>query len=309
MPAPEVAALLARGREKLFAARALRPRPLLDDKILTAWNGLMISAFARAGQALDEPRYSAAAEAAAEFIRTKLFDPATGRLHRRYRAGEVAIAGFLDDYAFLIQGLLDLYEATFRVEWLSWAVELQEKQDACFWDTKGGGYFSTSGQDASILVQMREEYDGAEPSPNSVSALNLLRLALLTDRDPWREKAEKLFAVSARRLEESPEAVPQLVAALEFRLSKPKHIIIAGERQAQDTRTLLRVVQERFIPHKALLLVDSDGTREQLAQWLPFIRNMTPSQGKATAYICEDYQCSLPTWDPVEAARLLAGRN
>ena len=305
----EVLDLLAHARPKLLAARARRPRPSLDDKVLTAWNGLMISAFARAAQALDEPRYVAAAEASANFIRTKLFDSATGRVKRRFRAGEVAVDGFLDDYAFLIQGLLDLYEASFDVSWLTWAVALQEKEDELFWDARGGGYFTTSGQDPSVLVQMREEYDGAEPSPNSVAAMNLLRLAQITDLAACKEKAEKLFAASARRLEEAPEAVPQLVAALEFRLSKPRQIIIVGERDREDTRALLQIVRERFLPNKVLLLVDGDQTRSQLAHWLPIVQGMKPVRGKATAYICENYVCKLPTTDPREVASMLDGKE
>ncbi len=305
----EVSNLLATARQKLLAARARRPRPSQDDKILTAWNGLMISALARAGQALDEPRYTVAAEAAALFLKSKLNDPATGQLKRRYRAGEVAIEGFLDDYAYLIQGLLDLYEASFNVEWLVWAAQLQERQDQLFWDSKLGGYFSTSGADPSILMRIREDYDGAEPSPNSIAAMNLLRLCQMTDREAQREKAGKIFAVFARRLQSNPEAVPQLAAALNFSLSKPKQIILAGERDAPDTRALLRLVHERFIPNKILLLADGGEGQKRLVQWLPFIQGVTRKQGRATAYICQDYVCKLPTADPQQMARLLDTRS
>ncbi len=304
-PEAGINSILTASRQKLFAARSTRPRPSLDDKVLTAWNGLMISAFARAAQALEEPRYLAAAQAAAGVMKSKLHDAKTARLRRRYRAGEAAIDGFLADYAFLIQGLIDLYEASFDLEALRWAVELQGKQDELFWDRKSGGYLSTSGADNSILVQMREDYDGAEPSPNSVAAMNLLRLWQMTDRQPWREKAERIFAVSARRLESNPEALPQLVAALDFSLSKPMQIVIAGDPQAEDTRALLRLVRERFIPNKILLLADGARSQKQLTQWLPFVEGITRIQGRATAYICEDYVCKLPTSDPGQVARLL----
>ncbi len=304
-PEAETGAQLVDARAKLLAARSRRPRPSLDDKVLTAWNGMMISALARGSQALEEPRYLAAAETAAEFIKSKLYDPHAGKLMRRYRGGEVAIDGFLDDYACLIQGLLDLYEASFDIRWLSWAMQLQEKQDQLFWDSRKGGFFSTSGGDPSILIQMRDDYDGAEPSPNSVAAMNLLRLAQMTDQKPWREKAEKVFAASAQRLQANPEALPQMAAALDFRLSKPKQIIIAGDPGAADTRALLRLVNERFIPNKILLVADGAQGQKQLAQWLPFIQTVTRKQGRATAYICENYACKLPTADPHEVARLL----
>ena len=264
-PESETRTLLETARQKLLAARSRRPRPPLDDKILTAWNGLMISAFARASQALDEPRYLSAAETAAGFVQTHLYDSKTGKLKRRYRAGETAIDGFLDDYAFLIQGLLDLYEASFDVRWLSWAIRLRETQDRLFWDGKSGGYFTTTGTDSSLLMQTREDYDGAEPSPNSIAAMNLLRLAQMTDRQAWRQKAEKPFAVFAGHLQTRPEALPQLVAALDFSLFKPTQIIIAGRLAAPDTRAMLRLVHARFIPNKILMLADGAEGQKQLA--------------------------------------------
>jgi uncharacterized protein YyaL (SSP411 family) len=301
----DVAARLSAARQKILAARSGRPRPPLDVKVLTAWNGLMISALARASQALDEPRYLAAAEQSAGFIQSKLYDPRAGRLKRRYRAGEVAIDGFLDDYAFLIQGLLDLSETSFDFRWLAWAIDLQSQQDQRFWDSKQGGYFATGAGDASILAQMRDAYDGAEPSPNSIAALNLLRLAQMTDRDAYGEKADKVFGFFAPQLEQNPEAMPQLAVALDFKLSKPKQIIIAGDPGSADTRALLRLVNERFIPNKIVLVVDGERGQKQLSQWLPFIQGMTRQQGRATAYICENYACKLPTADPAEVARLL----
>jgi len=306
---PEVLRVLHGARQKLFAARSRRPHPPLDDKVLTAWNGLMISALARASQVLEEPRYLTAAESAARFVQVELYDSEKGHLRRRYRAGETAVDGFLDDYAFLVQGLIDLYEASFDVRWLSWAIQLQTKQDGLFWDSKNGGYFTTSGADPAILMQTREDYDGAEPSPNSVAAMNLLRLWQMTDRKEWKGKAQKAFAGFAKRLESRPEALPQLVAALDFSLSKPKQIIVAGQANAPCTRALLRLVHERYIPNKILLLADGGPGQKQLAQWLPFIHSVTQKQGRATAYICENYVCKLPTADPQVVARLLDAKS
>jgi uncharacterized protein YyaL (SSP411 family) len=299
---------LAAARQKLFEVRARRPRPSLDDKVLVAWNGLMISALARASQALDDRAYLAAAQKAAGFIHERLYDGKTGLLLRRYRAGDAAIPAFVDDYAFLIQGLLDLYETDFNIDWLAWAARLQEKQDQLFWDAKAGGYFSTSGKDPSILMQMREDYDGAEPSPNSIALGNLLRLAQITGRDPWRERGEQILRVFASRLAQGPETLPQMVAALDYRLAKPKQIVIAGAPGADDTVAMLRLVRDRFLPHKIVLLADGGESQKRLAQWLPFVETMSRKDGRATAYICENFVCQAPTADPAAAAKLLDAR-
>ncbi len=298
--------LAAMGR-KLLAARNQRPRPARDEKILTAWNGLMLSALARAAPALDEPKYLAAAESAAAFLRAKLYDETSGRLRRRYREGEAAIDAFLEDYACLIEGLLDLYEASFQLEHLAWASRLQERQDQLFWDARDGGYFSTASATSDILLRMRDSYDGAEPSGNSVAALNLLRLARFTGREEWRAKAEKTLEAFGRQLEQAPETLPQMAVALDFALAKPREIVIAGGRRAADTQALLRQIHSRFIPNKILLAVDGAEEQKTLARWLPFIENVKPLGGKATAYVCENYVCKLPTSDPEELARLLKG--
>lgn len=297
--------LLAHARRDLFMARAKRPHPPIDDKIVTSWNGLMISALARASEVLDDPKYLSAAEAAARFVEGKLDDPKSGQLKRRYRAGDASIDGFLDDYAFLIRGLLDLYEASLDTHWLVWAVRLQERQDQLFWDPKEGGYFAVSNADSSVILRTREDYDGAEPSPNSVAAMNLLRLAQITGRRDWDERAKKTMTVFSQRLESMPEALPQMVAALDFSLSTSRQIIIAGARDAPDTRALLRLVNERFIPNRILLLADGAAGQRQLALWNPFIESVSPIHGKATAYICENFVCKLPASDLETVRRLL----
>ncbi len=303
-PPAAIEAMLADARKKLLAARDHRPRPPLDDKILTCWNGLMISAFARAGQVLGDTAYLQAAEGAADFIKTKLYDQQGGRLKRRYRAGDVGINGFLDDYTNLIQGLLDLYEASFRVPDLAWAIKLQEKQDQLFWDDNSGGYFQTPPTDPSILVRMRDAYDGAEPSANSVAAMNLLRLAEMANRPAWRDKAHKLFLAFSRQIEQAPETVPQMMAAVDFALSKPLQVVIAGNPALPETRALLDVVNRRYFPNKVLFVVDGPD-HKQLGGWLPFIEGMRPIGGKPTAYVCENYSCRLPTTDPSRVAELL----
>ena len=300
----ETGATLAEARRQLLAARGQRPRPPLDDKVLTSWNGLMISAFARAGQALAEPRYIQAAQGAADFIQSKLYDPNDSTLMHRYREGDAGINGFLEDYTGLIQGLLDLYEASFRVSDLSWAIRLQETQDRLFWDDSGGGYFQTPPGDKSILVRMRDAYDGAEPSANSIAAMNLLRLAEMANRSDWREKAYQVLQAFSRQIEHAPETLPQMIAAVDFVLSKPRQVVIAGDRTRQDTQALLKVVNQRYLPNKVLFVVDDEEGR-QLAGWLPFIQGMHAIDGKATAYVCENYTCKLPTSDPTRVAQML----
>jgi uncharacterized protein len=307
--AEEVEKTLAESGQQLLEVRARRPRPPIDDKVVTAWNGLMISAFSRAAQALDEPRYLEAAEAAARFVEAKLWNSGSARLLRRYRAQESAIEGFLDDYSFMIQGLLDLYETSFDIHWLIWVGELQEIQDTLFWDETSGGYFAVGSTDSSILFRTREAYDGAEPSPNSVAAMNLLRLAQFTDRDDWKKNAEKTLAAFGNRLETIPEAMPQMVAVLDFSLSKPMQIIVAGAPDAQDTRALLALIYHRYLPNKILLVADGGAGQKQLAAWLPFFEGITRQDGKATAYLCENYTCKLPTSDPKEVERLLDSRS
>jgi uncharacterized protein len=305
----EAETLLAEAQKKLLAVRAKRPRPLLDDKTITAWNGLMISAFARAYQVLDDPQYLKAATKAAQFIRSKLYDPQTGRLTRRYRLGGATIDGYADDYAFLIQGLLDLYEASFDTSNLAWALELQKRQNDLFWDSTSHGFFSTTGHDPSVLLRMKEDYDGAEPSPNSVAALNLLRLAQMLDEKVLQDMAEKTLAAFGARLQQGPSSMPWMMVALDFSLAKPKQIVIAGMASSPDTRAMLRKVHARFIPDKIVLLADGGAGQAFLGKHLEFIRNVKAVDGKATAYVCEDYVCQLPTSDPEKLEQELAPKH
>ena len=309
LPVQQTAEKLTAGRKALLEARSHRPQPPLDDKIVTAWNGMMISALARASQALDEPRYLESAQATAKFLDTHLYDSRTGKLWRSYRAGGPSVDGFLDDYTDLISGLLDLYQAGFDVQWVKWAVSLQEKQDLLFGDTNDGGYFDAGNSDPSVLSRTRESYDGAEPSPNSTAAMNLLRLAQFTDRAEWRDKAYKTLSAFTARLQSEPDAVPALVSALDFRLAQIKQILIAGDPTSQDTRELLRQVNARFLPNKILLLADGGTGQRQLAVWLPFIAGAHRIKERATAYVCENYVCKLPTTDPQMMARFLGNKN
>lgn len=280
---------LAAAREKLFTLRARRPRPHLDDKILTAWNGLMISAFARAGAAFSEPRYLEAAGRAAEFLRTHLM--ADGRLLRTWRGEPGGIPGFAEDYAFLIQGLLDLYEAGFDETWLQWAMELQDQQDTLFWDEAGGSYFSSAGDDPLVSVRMKEDYDGAEPSANAISALNLLRLARMLHEPAREERATQILAAHTTVMRKAPTAVPQMLVALDLALSPPAQAVVAGKRDADDVRSWLTKLHGEFHPRRVLLLADGG---EFLTQKNPALAGMHPVQGRAALYRCENFTCHAP---------------
>jgi uncharacterized protein YyaL (SSP411 family) len=297
--------IISEGRKKLFALREQKPKPHLDDKIITAWNGLAISAFAKAYQVLDEKRYLECAEQAAEFMMTKLFGVKTQSLYRRYRDGESRFEGTLQDYAFLSQGLLDLYEASFQIRWLDDAIMLTKRQNELFRDTDHGGFFDITGNDPSILMKTKEEYDGAEPTGNSIAALNLFRLAQITDNKEWRSVAEKTVAAFGAKLQRMPEAAPQMLAAADWNLSTPKEIVIAGKFEASDTKMMLQEIHAHFLPYKIVIFADGGDGQKRLASFLPFIEGMRMIDGKATAYICENYACQLPTSDLSAIAKLL----
>ncbi len=301
----EIRRSLESARKKLFQVREKRPRPLRDDKILTAWNGLMISAFAKAHQVMGEEKYLQAARKAAGFVADRLYDAEKKVLYRRYRGGSAAIPGFLGDYAFFVQGLLDLYESSLESRWLALSLDLTERMLELFGDQESGGFFNTTSADRSLLVRMREDYDGAEPAPGSIAVLNLLRLAEMTNSQTWRTTANRALRSYSERLVGAPQAMPQLLVALDFHLEKPRQILIAGESGAPDTQRILQKVHSRFLPRKVLLLADGGPLQERIAGQLEILANLRRIDGKATAYICRDYVCDLPTNDPEVVGRLL----
>jgi uncharacterized protein len=301
----EIGRLLAECRAKLFSIRAKRPRPHLDDKIIAAWNGLMISAYARAAQVLDEPRYLEIATRAAKFLRTNLHEEKSKLLYRNYRGGRSDIEAFADDYAFVIQGLLDLYEASFDIEWLKFAAQLQETQDRLFFDEKNGGYFSTSGKDESVFLRMKDDNDGAEPAASSVAALNLLRLAQFRDDKEMAERARKTIDAVTTTLSHFPSAMPQMLVALDYSLSKPRQIVIAGRKDAPETKALLKEVHLHFLPKTVLFLADGAEGQKYLGEKNDAVGAMSPIDGKAAAYVCENFTCKTPVTDPKALSELL----
>ena len=303
----EVNALLDHGRATLFNARGKRPRPHLDDKIITAWNGHMLSALARGYQVTGEEKYHAAAVRAGRFILDHLQDRQDHTLLRRYRDGQAGLAGQLDDYAFFIQALLDLYEADLDVIWLEEAVQLMAKQITLFHDERGGGFFDTSGTDKSILVRMKSDYDGAEPTGNSITALNLLRLAQITDNEQWREMAITTMAAFGGRIAEYPAILPQMLVAYGFSRQKPRQLVIRGALSEQGTKGLLQVARRHYLPDTIVLLADGGRGQEWLAGYLPFVAEMNKLDNKPTAYLCQNYACSQPTNDPAVLEKMLTG--
>ncbi len=289
----QAAASLKQAEKMLFAVRSSRPRPHLDDKVLTGWNALMISALAAGARVLRENRYLDAARRAADFLLAHLCELTSGGLLRRYRAGEAAIPGFLDDYAFLVQALLDLYETCFEPRYLAAAVRLAEKEIELFEDPETGAFFSTAEGDQSLVIRMKDDYDGAEPSGNSLAVLGLLRLACFTGRKDFEVAARRALDALWPRIREAPVAVPQLLVALDFALSKPKQIVLAGSRGDSAIAAFAGEVWRRFLPHRVLMVMD-DASSEALRGLAPAASVMTPVEGKATAYVCENFTCQLP---------------
>ncbi len=301
--------LIEETRKLLFDARMKRPRPQRDDKIVTAWNGLMISAFARGAEVLDDPAYLKAANKAADFVRQKLFRTETNTLLRSYREGASDVNGFASDYAFLIQGLLDLYEASFDVGKIDMAMKLQQREDDLFRDAKQGGYFSTSDADPNVLLRMKEAEDMAEPSPNSITVLNLLRLGYTLDQSDARRPAEGTLIGFAKQLEAAPSSMPQMLVAFSWSRSKPKQVVIAGNADDDATKAMLREVHRHFIPHRLLILADGGAGQKFFADRVEFMKSVGKIDNRPTAYVCEDFVCQLPTNDFKTLADLLARRR
>lgn len=291
---------LAASRRKLFEHRAARPRPHRDDKILTAWNGLMISAFAKAGAVFDKPLYLTAAKRAADFILSHLMQD--GALLRSWRDTPSKISGFAEDYAFFIQSLLDLYQADLELRWIRTAIALQKEQDRLFWDEQIGSYFSSAAADPLVPIRMKEDYDGAEPSANSISALNLLRLARLFHDGDLEKRAMRILSVHAMQMERMPSAVPQMLVALDFALKSPSQAVLVGSRN--DIKKFLYPLQRAFRPYTVILLLD-DESREFFTENIPLLSNMLPASGKATLYLCENFTCQSPITETNELVKYL----
>jgi hypothetical protein len=303
--------MLDSARDTLYQARQERPAPIRDEKILTAWNGLMISAYARAGQILDDPAYTLTAVKAADFLLDKLYREKEKRLYRSYMDGQARHNGYLDDYAFFTAALLDLYDATFDIKWLHWAITLDKALEEHFEDPSAGGFFMTADDHETLLTREKPAYDGAEPSGNSVALLNLMRLHEFTTDDRYRRRAEKALKAFSGRLQSAPAALTEMLLALYFHLDKAKEIIIVtpeGEKHGANptTNSMLAQVRRTFLPNRIIVVVEEGEMLERQSSVIPLLKGKRALQGKTTAYVCEQGVCELPTQDAAEFAGQIA---
>jgi uncharacterized protein YyaL (SSP411 family) len=304
--------VLAHARQTLFAAREQRPRPHLDDKILTAWNGLMIAAAARAARVLEAQEGAdtmaalTTAALAASFVRRALWREDSRTLLRRYRDGNAAIEAYSEDYACLIWGVLELFQATGSAEWLEWAITLQQRQDELFWDAGDGGWFNTTGRDPSVLLRLKEEYDGAEPAASSVSVQNLMMLAHLTGDADASRKIERTLGRFGPRMGSAARAVPFMMSNLSAWHAGMSQIVIVGPRDREDTRALRRTVAGAYLPFAVVVPVEPGEAQARLTRLLPWIGPMTMVDGKATAYVCRNFACEQPVTSVEALASLVA---
>ena len=309
--ADNVMAALARARQTLFDERSRRPRPHLDDKVITAWNGLMIAAFARAARTLVEsPRraeWRSAAERAARWVKQTLWRGADRNLLRRFRDGEAAIDAFCEDYAYLAWGALELFQATGDPEWLSWAIDLTDAQISRFYDERDGGWFSTTGADASVLLRMKEDYDGAEPAAASVSVRNLITLGDITSEARFRERAGRTLERYGPEIGRAVRVMPLMVANIVLWHGGGTQVVVVGDPAAGDTHALEAVVARHYLPWAVTLsLPGSASGGAALGERLPWLASMAARDGRAAAYVCDHFTCQAPVTDPAALAEQLA---
>jgi uncharacterized protein YyaL (SSP411 family) len=291
-------------RRRLFARREERVRPHRDDKVITAWNGLMISALARSGRALGEPRFLAAAARAADFIWSEM-RPA-GRLLRRYRDGEAAIPAFAEDYAFLARGLLDLYQATFDANRLRQALELAGQLHSRFGDPSGGGLYDTAADSERLVLRPRAVYDGAIPSANSVALEVFATLSLLTGDHEWADRAQNVLQAFSRQVGDHPTGYPQFLQGAALILDPTREVVVSGPAKREDTQALLQAVWETYAPETVALLRPATDAAGQIAKLAPFASGMKPVRGAAAAYVCQNFTCQQPLTDPAQLRSTLA---
>jgi uncharacterized protein YyaL (SSP411 family) len=293
---------LEKSIEKLFQERKKRIHPHKDDKILTDWNGLMIAALSKGAQIFDEPAYLDAAHKATKFILEHMYKE--GRLLHRYREGSAGITGNIDDYAFFIRGLLELYETDFDVKHLKTAIELNDTLVKHFWDDKGGAFYFTPDDGESLLVRQKEIYDGAIPSGNSVSMLNLLQLGRITGNSDYEKKAERIGNTFSREVNQLPLAHAQLMVGLDFAAGPSHEVVIVGDFKSEDTKDILNTLRRRFLPDKIVIL-KSDEKERFISDIAEFTKNLTVIDNKSTVYVCSNYACKLPVTDKNKMMELL----
>ncbi|MDA1139700.1 MAG: thioredoxin domain-containing protein [Planctomycetota bacterium] len=283
-------------KQKLMEVRVKREWPFLDDKVLTAWNSLMIRSFVKGYQVLGEKRYLAAAERAMKFVMEK--QRKGDRLLVTYRKGESKLNAYLDDYAYTIDALIGLYEATFKLEYMDSAIALNEALLKHFWDEKEAGFYFTSDDHEELITRSKKPYEGAIPSGNSVAVWNMLRLAFFTDNKGYREKAERTLKSFSEMMGYSPRGFTTMICAADFYLSTPKEIALVGKLNSEGVDELLSTVHDLYIPNKIIAFIDPDmENAKELQKRFPLLAEKSLSDGKATAYVCQNYACKLPVTD------------
>ena len=295
---------LNRLRKQLFKERKKRIHPLKDDKILTDWNGLMIAALAKGAQILDDTTYANSAKRAADFVIEKL-KTENGRLLKRYRNGEASLPAHLEDYAFFSWGLLELYEATFDVGYLSEAIKLTDLMIDLFWDSVNGGFYFTAYDGEKQIVRTKDLYDGAIPSGNSVAAMVLLRLGRISGNSKYEEMAFTIGKVFSEKISQAPTGYTQLLSAIDFGIGPSYEIVVVGDRKSKDTQSMLNYIQESFLPNKVLILKPSDSQLNEVVRIAPFTDTQVAISGMATVYVCQNYSCKTPTTDINEMIKSL----
>ncbi|MFS8501651.1 MAG: thioredoxin domain-containing protein, partial [Caldicoprobacter sp.] len=303
-PVNEDEALIAPLRQRVFMRREQRVHPFKDDKILTSWNGLMIAAMAMGGRVLQDQRYIQSAERAAEFVFHKLVDK-NGRLMARYRHGETAYPAYLDDYAYLIWGLIELYEATYKPVYLQYAIRENQRMIDLFWDPDRGGFFLYGRDGEQLIARPKEVYDGALPSGNSVAAMNLLRLARLTGKQDLEDMAIRQLKAFAGIVKQFPAAHTYFMMAAMFALYPTREIVFAGSKGNRDLVDMINAFNSAFAPNTVTLLHSDDEEGRQLEQIVPYVKDQKAVDGRATAYVCENFACRAPIVDKNELLKML----
>jgi uncharacterized protein YyaL (SSP411 family) len=288
-------------REKLLAEREKRVRPVRDEKVLAAWNGLMLRAFAFAASVLDREDYREIAKKNATFLMAKL--AVDGRLRRSYKDGRARFNGYLEDYACVVDGLVELYEATFKRRWIAEAGSLADAILELFWDAERGAFYDTAADHEELVTRPRDVYDNASPSGNSVAVDVLLRLSVLFEREDYRERAVAVLEDLSGAVAQIPGAFGRLLSALDFYLSTPYEVALIGAHDAPETRTLLSAVYSAYVPNK--VVAGRSEEDEEAARLVPLLAERPMREGKAIAYVCVNYACQNPTTDPEELKRQL----
>jgi uncharacterized protein YyaL (SSP411 family) len=296
---------LTSARRKLLKARNMRERPGLDDKIITSWNALMISALARGYQVFTDTKYLQAAEKAAMFLIEKMRTEG-GKLLRTFRKGKAKFYGYLEDYAYTARAFIDLYESAFDEKWLFAAEDLVEEALAQFWEEKSSGLFNTGRFHQNLIVRTKSENDSAIPSPAGVAVEALIRLGMLLDREDLLDKAHRILLINYPYMEKAPQGYLSLLRNVDFFVHPPKEIAIAGQNGAKDSKQLLKAIHSRFLPNRVIAFLDPNAAEaEKLSKKIPLLAGRTLVNGKATAYICRNFTCQLPATSPEDFIKQL----